>query len=135
MPTTLRLRGLAFDAFTIFVEESDACLDPGEECPDEPRFPGRREGAVVTVDPGAERAAWRRLRAMAAILRPAIRCRTPPVAWGLRFQRTDRWRARVPGQRVACRPQRLRRARASVRMSPLRRPPRPRSMSTANPAQ
>ena len=61
MATRLRLRGLAFDAFTIFVEESDACLDPGEECPDEPRFPGRREGATVYVDPGAEQAAWRRL--------------------------------------------------------------------------
>jgi len=59
--TRLPLRGLAFDAFTIFVEESDDCLDPGEECPDEPRFPGRRCGAVVTVDPGQERAAWRRL--------------------------------------------------------------------------
>ena len=60
-PTTLRLRGLAFDAFTIFVEESDDCLDPGEECPEEPRFPGRREGSTVTIDPGCERAAWRRL--------------------------------------------------------------------------
>jgi len=61
MATTLPLRGLAFDAFAIFVEESDACLLPDEECPDEPRFPGRRVGAVVHVDTGAERAAWRRL--------------------------------------------------------------------------
>jgi len=60
-PTTLPLRGLAFDAFEIFVEQSDACLPPGEECPEEPRFPGRRVGSVVTIDPGAERAAWRRL--------------------------------------------------------------------------
>lgn len=59
--TRLSLRGLAFDAFEIFVEQSDACLPPGEECPEEPRFPGRRVGSVVTVDPGAEQAAWRRL--------------------------------------------------------------------------
>ena len=64
-PTTLRLRGLAFDAFTIFVEESDDCLDPGEECPDEPRFPGRREGSTVTIDEGAEQQAWERLHAAA----------------------------------------------------------------------
>jgi len=57
----LPLRGLAFDAFTIFVGQSDDCLDPGEECPDEPRFPGRRVGAVVTVDPGQKRAATQRL--------------------------------------------------------------------------
>ncbi len=61
MATKLALRGLAFDAFAIFVEESDACLDPGEECPDEPRFPGRRSGATVTIDEGCEHAAWRRL--------------------------------------------------------------------------
>lgn len=60
-PTKLALRGLAFDAYTIFVEESDDCLDPGEECPDEPRFPGRREGSTVYVNEGAEQAAWRRL--------------------------------------------------------------------------
>ena len=65
MPTTLRLRGLAFYAYTIFVEESDDCIPPGEECPDEPRFPGRREGATVTIDAGAERQAWERLHAAA----------------------------------------------------------------------
>ena len=57
----LALRGLAFDAFVIFVEESDDCLPPGVEDPDEPRFPGRREGSTVTINPGAEQAAWRRL--------------------------------------------------------------------------
>ena len=61
MATRLTLRGLAFDAFVIFVEESDACYGPGEAPEDDPPFPGRREGATVTVDAGAERAAWRRL--------------------------------------------------------------------------
>ena len=67
MTATLRLRlqGLALDAFTIFVEGADDCLPPGEEDPEEPRFPGRRVGATVHVNPGAERAAWQRLTAAA----------------------------------------------------------------------
>jgi len=59
--TTLRLGGLQIDAFAIFVEGADACYEPGEAPPDDPPFPGRRCGAVVTIDPGAERQAWRRL--------------------------------------------------------------------------
>ena len=60
-PTSLTLRGLAFDAFLVFVEEEDACYGPGEAPEDDPPFPARREGATVTVDAGAEQAAWRRL--------------------------------------------------------------------------
>ena len=61
MATRLTLRGLAFDAFRTFIEEADACYGPGDAPEDDPPFPGRREGATVTVDAGAERAAWRRL--------------------------------------------------------------------------
>lgn len=61
MAPSLTLRGLALDAFCIFVEESDACYGPGEAPEDDPPFPGRREGATVHVDEDAERAAWRRL--------------------------------------------------------------------------
>ena len=61
MAPSLTLRGLAFDAYRIFVEESDACYGPGEAPEDDPPFPGRREGATVRVDAGAEQAAWRRL--------------------------------------------------------------------------
>jgi hypothetical protein len=60
-PTTIRLRGLALDAFCIFVEGADACYGPGEAPPDDPPFPGRRAGATVTIDPGCEEAAWRHL--------------------------------------------------------------------------
>ena len=59
--TTLRLGSLQQDAFAIFVEGADACYEPGEAPPDDPPFPGRRCGALVTIDPGAEHAAWRRL--------------------------------------------------------------------------
>ena len=61
MATRLPLGGLQIDAFTIFVEESDACYAPGEAPEDDPPFPGRRAGATLTIDPGAERAAWDRL--------------------------------------------------------------------------
>jgi hypothetical protein len=59
--TTLRLGGLQIDAFVIFVEEADACHAPGPAPDWDPAFPGRRCGALVTVNPGAELAAWRRL--------------------------------------------------------------------------
>ena len=58
---TLRLGPLQIDAFSIFVEGADACYEEGEAPPDDPPFPGRRCGALVTVDAGAERRAWRRL--------------------------------------------------------------------------
>ena len=51
----------ACPADAIFVEGADACYEPGEAPPDDPPFPGRRCGALVTIDPGAEHAAWRRL--------------------------------------------------------------------------
>jgi len=60
--TTLRLGGLQIDAFAIFVEGADACYGEDDPPPpDDPPFPGRRCGALVTVNPGAELAAWRRL--------------------------------------------------------------------------
>jgi hypothetical protein len=58
---TLRLGSLQIDAFAIFVEGADACYEEGEAPPDDPPFPGRRAGALVTVDAGAERRAWQRL--------------------------------------------------------------------------
>lgn len=58
---TLPLGGLQVDAFAIFVEGADACYAPGEAPPDDPPFPGRRSGATLTIDAGAERAAWDRL--------------------------------------------------------------------------
>ncbi len=60
-PTALRLRGLALDAFEVFVEGADACYEPGEAPEDDPPFPGRRVGPLLTLDAGAERAAWARL--------------------------------------------------------------------------
>ena len=61
-PTTLRLRGLQIDAFAIFVEAADACYSEADPAPpDDPPFPGHRDGATLTIDPGAERAAWDRL--------------------------------------------------------------------------
>lgn len=56
-----RIGGLQRDAFSIFVEESDDCLDPGDEPADEPRFPGRRDGLLITIDDGCAMDAWRRL--------------------------------------------------------------------------
>jgi hypothetical protein len=47
--TTLHLGSLQIDAFAIFVEGADACHAPAPAW--DPAFPGRRCGAVVTIDP------------------------------------------------------------------------------------
>jgi len=56
--TALHLGALQADAFAIFIEGADACLDPGDA---DPPFPGRREGARLWVEPGRSAEAWARL--------------------------------------------------------------------------